>query len=249
MEYEISTTASGVQWSDRRVSFRDDGAAPDAWVFPGLIFATTPGSFSVARGSSIEVASAVKVDGIDPAIGLSARLMPLEGQSKACSSEAVDSDSDEEGRLTFRVCPGATGAWRVVSADGGFFPSAPFIISVTSGASGTPQNPPGTPTTPPVIARTPMVSGITLKGAKISSRFNPRVSRKYIGEFTASTVTFKVNLTTAAQKAVVSATKCTRPTAGSRTCKVTVKLNGKVETYTFVLKRKVLPLDEGVGGK
>jgi hypothetical protein len=249
IQFEISSTASGVQWSDQRVSFRDDGSAPDAWLFPGLIFATTPGSFSVARGSSIEVASAVKVDGVDPAFGLSARLMPLGGQLKACASESVSSDSDQEGRLTFRVCPGVTGAWRIVSADGGFFPSAPFTISVISGASGTPQTPTVPPKTPPVVSSTLMVSKVTLKGAKIASRFNPRTSKRYSGEFTASTATFQVALTAAAKGAAVSATKCIRPSSGSRTCKVTVRLKGKVETYTFVLKRKVLPPDQGAGGK
>jgi hypothetical protein len=216
IEYEISTTASdGIQWSDRRVSFRDDGATPDAWVFPGLIFAATPSNMTMARGGSMQVASSVSVDGLDPAFGLAARLVPLSGQVKACSSEAVTSESDAEGDLAFRVCPGATGSWRIVSADGSFFPSAPFTISVPK-----------------------MVAGITLKGAKISSRFNPAVSNRYNGAFTSSTATFAVTLTKAAKKAVVSAAKCTRPTSGARTCKVTVKLNGTVETYTFVLNRK-----------
>ena len=216
IEYEISTTASdGIQWSDRRVSFRDDGATPDAWVFPGLIFAATPSSMTMARGGSMQVASSVSVDGLDPAFGLAARLVPLSGQVKACSSEAVTSESDAEGDLAFRVCPGATGSWRIVSADGSFFPSAPFTISVPK-----------------------MVSSIALKGAKISSRFNPAVARRYSGAFTSSTATFAVTLTKAAKKAVVSAARCTRPTSGARTCKVTVKLNGTVETYTFVLNRK-----------
>ncbi len=216
IEYEISTTASdGIQWSDRRVSFRDDGATPDAWVFPGLIFAATPSNMTMARGGSMQVASSVSVDGLDPAFGLAARLVPLSGQVKACSSEAVTSESDAEGDLAFRVCPGATGSWRIVSADGSFFPSAPFTISVPK-----------------------MVAGITLKGAKLSSRFNPAVSSTYSGAFTSSTATFAVTLTKAAKKAVVSAAKCTRPTSGARTCKVTVKLNGTVETYTFVLNRK-----------
>ena len=216
IEYEISTTASdGIQWSDRRVSFRDDGATPDAWVFPGLIFASTPSSMTMARGGSMQVASSVSVDGLDPAFGLAARLVPLSGQVKACSSEAVTSESDAEGDLAFRVCPGATGSWRIVSADGSFFPSAPFTISVPL-----------------------MVSSITLKGAKISSPFNPAVARRYSGAFTSSTATFAVTLTKAAKKAVVSAARCTRPTSGARTCKVTVKLNGTVETYTFVLNRK-----------
>lgn len=216
IEYEISTTASdGIQWSDRRVSFQDDGATPDAWVFPGLIFAATPSNMTMARGGSIQVASSVSVDGLDPAFGLAARLVPLSGQVKACSSEAVTSESDAEGDLAFRVCPGASGAWRIVSADGSFFPSAPFTISVPL-----------------------MVSSITLKGAKISSPFNPAVARRYSGAFTSSTATFAVTLTKAAKKAVVSAARCTRPTSGARTCKVTVKLNGTVETYTFVLNRK-----------
>lgn len=216
IEYEISTTASdGIQWSDRRVSFRDDGATPDAWVFPGLIFAATPSNMTMARGGSMQVASSVSVDGLDPAFGLAARLVPLSGQVKACSSEAVTSESDAEGDLAFRVCPGATGSWRIVSADGSFFPSAPFTISVPK-----------------------MVAGITLKGAKISSRFNPAVSNRYNGAFTSSQATFRVTLTKAAKKAVVSAARCTRPTSGVRTCKVTVKLNGTVETYTFVLNRK-----------
>ena len=216
IEYEISTTASdGIQWSDRRVSFRDDGATPDAWVFPGLIFAATPSNMTMARGGSMQVASSVSVDGLDPAFGLAARLVPLSGQVKACSSEAVTSESDAEGDLAFRVCPGATGSWRIVSADGSFFPSAPFTISVPK-----------------------MVAGITLKGAKISSPFKPAVSSTYSGAFTLSTATFAVKLTNAAKKAVVSAAKCTRPTSGARTCKVTVKLNGTVETYTFVLNRK-----------
>jgi hypothetical protein len=216
IEYEISTTAAdGIQWSDRRVSFRDDGATPDAWVFPGLIFASTPSNMTMARGGSMQVASSVSVDGLDPAFGLAARLVPLSGQVKACSSEAVTSESDAEGDLAFRVCPGATGSWRIVSADGSFFPSAPFTISVPK-----------------------MVAGITLKGAKISSRFNAAVSTSYSGAFTSSQATFKVTLANAAKKAVVSAARCTRPTKGARTCKVTVKLNGTVETYTFVLNRK-----------
>jgi len=216
IEYEISTTAlDGIQWSERRVSFRDDGATPDAWVFPGLIFAATPSSMTMARGGSMQVASSVSVDGLDPAFGLAARLVPLSGQVKACSSEVVTSESDAEGDLAFRVCPGATGSWRIVSADGSFFPSAPFTITVPK-----------------------MVAGITVKGAKLSSRFDPAVSNQYNGAFTSSTATFSVTLTKAAKKAVVSTARCTRPTSGARTCKVTVKLNGTVETYTFVLNRK-----------
>lgn len=210
-----STADDRIAWSDQQTSYADDGTAPDPWVFPGLVFASTPSTISMSRGGSAEVLSFVAVDGIDPVFGLGARLVPLSGQVKARCAEALEVTTDDLGSAEFDVCPGSTGRWRVVSTDGSFFPSAPFLISVP-----------------------PMVTRIRVSGAALAVPFTQGVS-SYAGQFTADRATFTVTLSTAARNAgaKIRAATCTRPSSGSRSCTVSVALDGTVEAYTFTLRR------------
>jgi hypothetical protein len=210
-----STADDGIAWSEQQTSYADDGIAPDPWVFPGLIFASTPSTISMSRGGSAEVLSFVAVDGIDPVFGLGARLVPLSGQVKARCAETLEVMTDDLGSADFDVCPGSTGRWRIVSTDGSFFPSAPFLISVP-----------------------PMVTRIRVSGAALTVPFTQGVS-SYAGQFTADRATFTVTLSSAARNAgaKIRATTCTRPPSGSRSCTVSVALDGTVEAYTFTLRR------------
>lgn len=208
--------ADGITWSDTLDSFFDDGPNPDPYLFPGLIVAATPEPMTILRGQLATIDSAVLVDGIDPAYGLSAALEPVDSVSSTCAltDELVDT-SDETGEVTFTACPSGTGEWRVVSTDGSFFPSAPFEITVAS---------------------PPMVSSISLRGAALDEAFSP-LDSSYEGYFTGSSARFTVRLESTASRARVSASSCRRPTSGVRSCTVSVTLNGITDVYTFNLRK------------
>jgi hypothetical protein len=210
------TEADGISWSEVLDSFYDDGLNPDPYLFPGLIVAATPEPMTILRGQLATIDSAVLVDGIDPAYGLSAALEPVDLVSSTCAStdELVDT-SDETGEVTFTACPSGTGEWRVVSTDGSFFPSAPFEITVAS---------------------PPMVSSISLRGATLDEEFSS-LDFSYDGYFTGTSVRFTVGLESAARRARVSASSCRRPTSGARSCTVSVTLNGITDIYTFNLRK------------
>lgn len=208
--------ADGITWSDTLDSFYDDGPNPEPYLFPGLIVAETPEPMTILRGQMATIDSAVLVDGIDPAYGLNAALEPIDAVNSTCaSSDELQDTSDEVGEVTFTACPSGTGAWRVVSTDGSFFPSAPFEITVTS---------------------PPMVSSISLRGATLDEAFSAS-DFSYEGHFTGSSVRFTVRLESAARRARVTTPRCSRPISGVRSCTVSVALNGVTDVYTFNLRR------------
>lgn len=210
------TEADGISWSEVLDSFYDDGPNPDPYLFPGLIVAETPEPMTILRGQLATIDSALLVDGIDPAYGLSAALEPVDSVSSTCatSDELVDT-SDETGEVTFTACPSGTGEWRVVSTDGSFFPSAPFEITVAS---------------------PPMVSAITVRGATLDESFTP-LDYSYDGYFTGSTARFTATIDPSARGARVRASACRRPASGVLTCTVTITLRAVTDTYTFNLRR------------
>jgi hypothetical protein len=212
------TETDGISWSEVLDSFYDDGPNPDPYLFPGLIVAATPEPMSIRRGQLATIDSAVLVDGIDPAYGLSAALVPVDDATSTCTNvDELSDTSDEVGEVTFTACPSGTGEWRIVSTDGSFFPSAPFEITVTS---------------------PPMVSAIRLSGAALDpgTSFDPS-QFEYEGYFTGTTARFSVTKESFAQRARVVAQACRRPTSGVRTCTVTVSLSGVTDVYTFTFRR------------
>jgi hypothetical protein len=220
-EVDVALTASmtesdGITWSDTLDSFYDDGPTPAPYLFPGLIVAATPEAMSVRRGEEATVESFVRVDGIDPAFGLSAVLEPVDGQSTTCAATGDLTDtSDENGEVAFGTCPNVTGDWRVVSSDGSFFPSAPFEITVTS---------------------PPMVSSISVRGGVLDEAFDPDES-EFTGYFTGTSVRFTVVKDASARRARVTVSSCRRPRAGSVDCSVSVRMDGVTDVYTFTFRR------------